>query len=161
MECELTSPTVREQLMSGTLAHLSSGTASDTSVRALAAASGRSTMCVYSKFGSRSALLTAVFDDAAEQCLAALEPSGDQESMMDLYAQWAADHPGLYQMLFEHDLASLGVETSHRTTLIEQVLAQFSLHTKCGSPADAQRLWSTTHGAIVLARHTENLTTRQ
>ena len=148
MECELTSPTVREQLMSGTLAYLSSGTASDTSVRALAAASG-------------SALLTAVFDDAAEQCLAALEPSGDQESMMDRYSQWAADHPGLYQMLFEHDLASLGVETSHRTTLIEQVLAQFSLHTKCGSPADAQRLWSTTHGAIVLARHTENLTTRQ
>ena len=148
----MTSPTVREQLMSGTLAYLSSNAARDTSVRALAAASGRSTMCVYSKFGSRDALLSAVFDQAAQQCLSAIEFDDGTSTVEGRYSEWASRHPGLYQILFEHDLTSLGVDATHRTALIHNVLAVFARR----SNDDAKRLWSATHGAIVLDRLTKS-----
>jgi len=70
-------PDVREQLVRGALELIASEGTVDLSVRRLARAGGRSTMCVYSKFGSRRSLLEAVYERAAAQFLDQLDRASD------------------------------------------------------------------------------------
>ena len=71
------SPTVRQRLLQGTLGLIESEGGDNLSVRRLAEASGRSTMCVYSCYGGRGALLDAAHRNAAAALLGDVADRGD------------------------------------------------------------------------------------
>lgn len=78
------------------------------SLRGLAAAAGTSTTAVYSLFGGKAELLSAVLDDgfasfAASQKAAA---AGGLEALGRAYRAWALEHPALYGLMFGGSLAS-------------------------------------------------------
>ena len=108
---------VETTLRQGTLALLEAEGFGALSVRRIASASGRSTMCVYSHFGGVAHLLAAVFDDAAQMLEQALE--GSAPDAPERYVQWAVEHPQAYRLLFETDLAALGLDPALRAPVIE------------------------------------------
>lgn len=135
-------PTVREKLRAGVLALLEESGTADLSVRRIAAASGRSTMCVYSTYGGIGPLLDAVYEDAAALVREALGAA--QEGAPVRYATWAREHAGVYGLLFEHDLQALGVAPERRRRLIDECAAVL------GDGEEGYRRWALAHGLVVL-----------
>lgn len=135
---------VETRLRRGTLALLEAEGFGALSVRRIASASGRSTMCVYSHFGGVGHLLAAVFDDAAQLLLQALE--GPAQDAPERYVQWAVEHPQAYRLLFEADLAALGLDPALRPPVIEQSAAAF------GEREEGHRRWAMAHGLATLDR---------
>lgn len=131
---------VREQLIRGGLGLIDADGTEALSVRRLAQAADRTTMCVYTKFGGRSGLLMAIFDRAARELLGSL---GD--SPADDLRAWGSAHPERYRFLFEVDPRQLGVDPSLRASLLDDVL------TRLGGP-DPESAWTSAHGEIVLTR---------
>lgn len=70
-------PTVSERLIGGTVALIAADGGHDLSVRRLAEASERSTMCVYTHFQGRANLLLAAHREAAQEFVAAVDAAGD------------------------------------------------------------------------------------
>lgn len=108
---------IREQLRVGALAHVREQGTQDLTVRTLAKAAGRSTMCVYSKFGGRDALLDTVFDDAAAELHASLDTASPVAYLTSL-RRWARDNPGLWQLLVTHEAGDAGSVGRRRPDLL-------------------------------------------
>ncbi|WP_158299955.1 TetR/AcrR family transcriptional regulator [Glycomyces paridis] len=140
-------PTVAEQLVSGGRDLIGREGVADLSVRRLVEAAGRSTMCVYSHFGSRKRLLAEVFRSCADDLAAALAAAGTAAEFERAYAAYAREAPRHFQYLFAADLEGLGLEPALRLDLVDAVLAAGV------SLAGADRVlawWLGLHGAVWL-----------
>lgn len=142
-------PDVREQLIEGALRLISTEGPADLSVRRLAQAGSRSTMCVYTKFTSRQGLLQAVYERAAGELLAELAATDGTAALAAAYREAAAAAPGLYSFLFEHAMAALELPTTLRATLIDDV-CELIRRADDADPDSATALWATMHGLVAL-----------
>ncbi|KRE79772.1 TetR/AcrR family transcriptional regulator [Arthrobacter sp. Soil763] len=78
------------------------------SLRSIAAAAGTSTTAVYSLYGGKAELLTAVLDDGFASFAEAQQEaaSAGLEALGRAYRTWALKHPVLYGLMFNGVLAS-------------------------------------------------------
>ena len=135
---------VRERLIRGAIELIALEGCSSLGVRRLAQASERTTMCVYSKFGSRGSLLTAAYGRVAEDLLASVRT---QDAAADAYHRWAAEHPELYVLLFDQPLDALDVAAIERQRLVLAVVAELT-----GEGEPGAEKWSRLHGSITFDR---------
>ena len=110
---------VRERLIRGSIAMIEQEGSSSLGVRRLAQAADRSSMCVYSKFGSRGGLLAAVYERVASQLLTAATST-------EAYRDWARANPQLYGLLFDHPLDALDVDPAARRDLLAALVETFT-----------------------------------
>lgn len=136
-------PTVREQLVGGVREHVRTHGLSNLTVRALAAAAGRSTMCVYTRFDGRQGLLTASYHHLAEELLGLLNNGTDPAVA---YRAYALAEPRLYSLLFEADLEILDIDPGLRRDLLLAVIERLG--------RDGPEVWARLHGRICLDRLT-------
>lgn len=146
----MSSPTVAEQLVLGGRALISSEGTGDLSVRRLVEAAGRSTMCVYSHFGSRKRLLAEVYRSCGADLLTALSHARTPDGLERDYAAYARKEPQHFQYLFAADLDGFGIDQRLRLDLIESVLDLAS--ERLGGIAKDQALawWLRAHGTVWL-----------
>ena len=153
---DVTPPSVREQLVRGTLKLITDEGPSDLSVRRLAQASDRTTMCIYTKFSSRRGLLDAAYARAADELVERLARAATAAEFAEIYRQVVLDQPGVYEFLFEQPLPALGLPTSVRRDLVGRVIAV--LAGTISGPDDqdhhdtARATWATLHGLSLLLR---------
>lgn len=133
-------PMVRDQLVEGVRQHVRTHGLANLTVRVLAAAGGRSTMCVYTQFDGRKGLLTAAYQHMAGELLNAIDSADPARS----YLAYASAEPRLYSLLFEADLTTLEVDAELRRNLILAVLERLG-------PASMD-VWPGLHGKICLDR---------
>ncbi len=131
---------IAEQLVSGGLDLIRSEGTGELSARRLAAAGGRSTMCLYSKFRSRQGLINALYAEAASALLATLDADDDPAAT---YTDYARSEPRLYVFLFGADLSALGLEPEARRDLIRQCSRRLA-----HDGSDGIDNWGRLHGAI-------------
>ncbi|MFD6142979.1 TetR/AcrR family transcriptional regulator [Promicromonospora sp. NPDC060271] len=94
------SPTVTRRLLTGTLELIGSDGGTNLSVRRLAEASGRSTMCVYTYFGGRGSLLAAAHKEASQELLDAVGGHEPGPARAHAAAAWMNARPLLALWLF-------------------------------------------------------------
>jgi len=141
---------ISEQLITGALRLITDEGPGDLSVRRLAQAGNRSTMCVYTKFGSRQGLLAAVYDRAAAEFLAVLRAAPRElTALAETYRAEAARSPGMYAFLFEQYPASLGLSSAPRASLIGEACALITAAARVGRD-EATSTWATLHGLVSL-----------
>lgn len=133
-------PAVRDALIEGVRSQVRIHGLGNLTVRTLAAASGRSTMCVYTQFEGRKGLLTAAYQHLAGELLGAIDSADPARS----YLEYAMAEPHLYSLLFEADLTTLEVDPELRRNLLLAVLERLG---PGGSEA-----WPELHGKICLDR---------
>lgn len=144
-------PDIRERLLAGAAEVLATDGVAALTVRRVVEAAGRSTMCVYTKFGSRGGLMNAVYQQAADSLYAVLERARPVEGSAALglasaYRRFALANPGAYALVFDQDLPALGIDESLRGDAIARVAAYLAV-------ADEDvRFWATMHGLIALER---------
>ena len=97
---EESSPTVTRRLLTGTLDLIGRDGGTNLSVRRLAEASGRSTMCVYTYFGGRGALLAAAHEEASRDLLDTVERHESAAARAQAAAAWMNERPQLALWLF-------------------------------------------------------------
>lgn len=97
---EESSPTVTRRLLTGTLDLIGHDGGANLSVRRLAEASGRSTMCVYTYFGGRGSLLAAAHKEAGQELLDAVGGHEPGAARVHAAADWMNAHPRLALWLF-------------------------------------------------------------
>lgn len=145
-------PDVRERLIRGTFEVLAADGTDGLTVRRIAEAAGRSTMCVYSKFGNRRRLLQEVYHRAADELASALaRPSAAGAHGVALgYRRFARRHPERYALLFEHALGPLELPPSARQDAVRQVVDALAVNGV--DPARGHAAWAAMHGLLVLER---------
>ncbi|MHA7276414.1 TetR-like C-terminal domain-containing protein [Arthrobacter sp. Hz1] len=130
-------------------------------LRDVAAAAGTSTSAVYSLFGGKSQLLTAVVDDGfvsfRDSQLAAA--SGGLEALGESYRTWALEHRALYRLMFGGALAAY-VECQPNPVaaadamqpLMDAVAAAQTAGTLREAPVElvAVAIWGQVHGLVSL-----------
>jgi AcrR family transcriptional regulator len=135
---------VRERLIRGAITLIEQEGCSSLGVRRLAQAADRTTMCVYTKFGSRAGLLTAVYERAASGLTGTLAEA-DDPSMA--YREWALAKPQLYALLFDQPLDALGVPDDSRHAVLDEVVGLLSRDGRSG-----QEQWMSLHGEASFSR---------
>lgn len=153
-------PDVREQLITGGLRLISEAGSADLSVRHLAQAADRTTMCVYTKFGNRRGLVSALYERAAAELLALLDAPGTSlPALAQTYCEFADAHPTNYEFLFMQPMAALDIDASLRANLVNGIVSRFTAAAIGPHAADAARaVWSTVHGLTTL--HSLDATSR-
>lgn len=135
---------VRERLIRGAIALIEQEGCSSLGVRRLAQAADRTTMCVYTKFGSRAGLLTAVYERVADGLTGILAESDDPSAA---YRDWAFANRELYGLLFDQPLDALGVPEASRRAVLEEIVGLLSR----GAASGAER-WMALHGEASFSR---------
>jgi AcrR family transcriptional regulator len=143
-------PDVREKLVRGAFDVLADDGVEGLTVRRIAEAAGRSTMCVYTKFGNRRSLLQEVYRRAQAELTEALRQVRpvDGDTVLGIaaaYRRFARRRPELYSLLFEHPLEPLELDAATRQETIAGVVERI------GGP-NAHTVWATMHGLLVLER---------
>lgn len=136
---------VSQQLVAGGLRLVESDAAANLSVRRLAEAAQRSTMCVYTYFGGRQKLLAAMHDDGARRLLDSLRSAAPAERAAALRA-WAEAHPSLTLWLLtsaEND------EIRAQATALQAAVLEL-LEPAGGSNGDGHGILAATVGRLVL-----------
>ena len=110
---------IENRLRTGALSLLERDGAQALSARKIATEAGRTTMCIYSHFGSVPALLGSLYDNLADDLLSAVD-QGDEPTLT--LAAWAETNPGSYRLLFLQDLATLGLDPAQRARLVEELV---------------------------------------
>lgn len=130
-------------------------------LRDVASAAGTSTTAVYSLFGGKSQLLTAVVDEGFRsfgESQAAAAPGG-LRSLGTAYREWALAHPALYRLMFGGALAAYvdckpSPEVSARSMepLIEAVASAQAEGTLLPAPVEMVvfAIWGQVHGLVSL-----------
>jgi AcrR family transcriptional regulator len=144
-------PDIRERLLAGAAEVLSTDGIEGLTVRRVVEAAGRSTMCVYTKFGSRGGLMNAVYQQAADGLFVVLERSRPVEGSATLglaaaYRRFALANPGAYALLFDHSLPALDIDESVRSDTVTRVVSLLA------DGGGALETWATMHGLIALER---------
>jgi len=99
---------LRRTLLDAAAALIARDGAAAVSLRSLAAAAGTSTTAVYSLFGGKAELLSAVLDDGFASFAASQQDAADGgvEALGLAYRAWALEHPVLYGLMFSGSLTS-------------------------------------------------------
>lgn len=100
--------TLRRRLLDTAASLIARDGAAFVSLRGLAAAAGTSTTAVYSLFGGKAELLSAVLDDGFASFTASQQDAaaGGLEALGLAYRAWALEHPALYGLMFGGSLTS-------------------------------------------------------
>ena len=130
-------------------------------LRDVASAAGTSTSAVYSLFGGKSQLLTAVVEDGfrsfRDSQLAAVE--GGLEALGVAYRVWALEHRSLYRLMFGGALAAYAdcrpspdAASDAMQPLIDAVVSAQSAGILREGPAElvAVAIWGQVHGIVSL-----------
>lgn len=130
-------------------------------LRDVAAAAGTSTSAVYSLFGGKSRLLTAVVDDgfrSFRDSQVAAAPGGLQ-ALGVAYRAWALEHQALYRLMFGGALAAYAdcqpspdAAADAMAPLIAAVASAQAAGTVRVAPVDtvASAIWGQVHGLVSL-----------
>jgi len=165
----------REQLVEGGIRILERDGVSALSARKLAAETGTSTMAVYTHFGGMTDVLDAIAGEAFARFTRALteveqtdDPVADFLLMGARYREFALANPQRYQLMFGTSVGSLNRHHSDLTvTGSASARAEFAVSFEAlltvvrrmidagrirddGESAVAGRLWSITHGEVLL-----------
>jgi len=99
---------LRRRLLDAAASLIARDGAAGLSLRGLAAAAGTSTTAVYSLFGGKAELLSAVLDDGFASFAASQRDAADGgvEALGLVYRAWALEHPVLYGLMFGGALTS-------------------------------------------------------
>jgi AcrR family transcriptional regulator len=130
-------------------------------LRDVASGAGTSTTAVYSLFGGKSQLLTAVVDDGFRSFAASQRAAtgGGLRALGHAYRDWALQHPALYRLMFGGVLAAYAdcaptpaVASDAMAPLIETVAAAQSTGTIRAIPVEtvATAVWGQVHGLVSL-----------
>ncbi|MGM9474325.1 TetR/AcrR family transcriptional regulator [Pseudarthrobacter sp. YS3] len=130
-------------------------------LRDVAAAAGTSTSAVYSLFGGKSQLLTAVVDDGFRSFhdSQAAAAAGGLEGLGVAYRLWALEHQALYRLMFGGALAayvdcqpSPEAAADAMVPLIDAVAAAQEAGRLLPAPAEmvAVAIWGQVHGLVSL-----------
>jgi AcrR family transcriptional regulator len=146
-------PDIRERLLAGAADVLVTDGIDGLTVRRVAEAAGRSTMCVYTKFGSRRGLIQGVFTQAETDLAAVLRKAkpirgNNPLGVASAYRRFARQHPAAYALLFEHPIGALDLDESARRDAIARVVA---LLAEAGANEPVAAL-ATMHGLITIER---------
>lgn len=133
------------------------------SLRRLTHSAGTSTSAIYSLYGSRDALLDAVYERAIASFAAAVEVPPTDEPLQDLfqmgvlYRRWALANPQMYPVMFGRRPGDTPESIRERTrSTVEPLLAgvQRCLDTGILANAKAETIvslvWATVHGFVTL-----------
>jgi len=166
---------VRDQLVEAGMRVLEREGLPALSVRKLAAETGTSTMAVYTHFGGMTEVIDAIAVEAFARFTRTLteveqtaDPVAEFVVMAMRYREFALAHPQRYQMMFgtpdqspnpsRADLtvtgnaaarADLGVSFDALLTAVRRMIAAGRIRAH-GDSAIAGRLWSLSHGAVLL-----------
>jgi AcrR family transcriptional regulator len=99
--------TLRRRLLDTAASLIARDGAATVSLRSIAATAGTSTTAVYSLFGGKAELLTAVLDDGFASFAASQQEAAAAglEALGRAYRTWALEHPVLYGLMFGGSLA--------------------------------------------------------
>ena len=94
--------TLRRRLLDSAASLIARDGAAFVSLRSIAATAGTSTTAVYSLFGGKAELLTAVLDDGFASFAASQQEAAAAglEALGRAYRTWALEHPILYGLMF-------------------------------------------------------------
>ena len=152
---------LRQELLAVTAGLVDRDGPARVTLRDVAAAARTSTTAVYSLFGGKSQLLTAVVDDgfrSFHESQAAAAPGGLQ-GLGVAYRTWALEHQALYRLMFGGALAayvdcqpSPDVAADAMVPLINAVAAAQSAGTLLSAPTEmvAVAIWGQVHGLVSL-----------
>lgn len=138
-------PTVTERLLAGARDLLARDGAGALTARRVASESGRSTMCVYTAFGSVAGMLDAVYGELAAEFVAEVDAASDRAAA---YRRWALRHPAFYHLLLDADLSESGVDLGRRSQLVADLGALLAP----GAPERGAAVWAIVHGMVSLER---------
>lgn len=113
---------IERRLREAALTLLEQDGAASLTARKIAGAAGRTTMCIYSHFGSISALLGNLYQDLGRQVRTAISGADTPAAAL---ASWSRRQPGSYRLAFVHDLGPLGIDPAERAQLLADVAAVF------------------------------------
>jgi AcrR family transcriptional regulator len=152
---------LRQELLAVTAELVDRDGPAKVTLRDVASAAGTSTTAVYSLFGGKSQLLTAVVDHGFESfrdSQVAAAPGGLQELGV-AYRAWALEHRALYRLMFGGALAayvdcqpSPEVSAGAMDPLIEAVASAQAAGALRNEPLDlvAFSIWGQVHGLVSL-----------
>lgn len=157
---------LRAKLLAHAQATLSTHGATALSLRTLARECETSTTAVYSLFGGKRGLLTAVFDDAfgrLGRLLASVRPTRDSVEdlvrLAEAYRRGALAEPHLFAVMFDGETvlpAAAEARTAAGTALgplrefIARAVEQRALRPDTDPVAASVTLWATVHGWVTL-----------
>jgi AcrR family transcriptional regulator len=152
---------LRQELLAVTAELVDRDGPAKVTLRDVASAAGTSTTAVYSLFGGKSQLLTAVVDHGFESfrdSQVAAAPGGLQELGV-AYRAWALEHRALYRLMFGGALAayvdcqpSPEVSAGAMVPLMEAVASAQASGALRNEPVDlvAVSIWGQVHGLVSL-----------
>jgi AcrR family transcriptional regulator len=152
---------LREELLAVTAELVNRDGPAKVTLRDVASAASTSTTAVYSLFGGKSQLLTAVVDDgfrSFRDSQAAAAPDGLQ-GLGVAYRRWALEHRALYRLMFGGALAayvdcqpSSEVAAGAMEPLMDAVAAAQAAGALRAEPVDmvAFAIWGQVHGLVSL-----------
>jgi AcrR family transcriptional regulator len=152
---------LRDRLLERAGEMLSAGGLAAVSLRTLARDCGTSTTAVYSLFGGKPALLTAVLDEAFRRFTAHLgavvpgkDAVADLVSLGSAYRLGALADPHLFDAMFAADLHPVGARAALGPLhgLVERAVQDKVLRADLDPATAAVTLWSTVHGWVSLQR---------
>ena len=157
---------VRERLLKGALHLLQEEGPGELTVRRISKAAGSTTMCLYTRFGSREGLLDAVYVrgfEQLEQVMQAVDVDVEAEEavlrLLHCYRTFALDNSALYGVLFERVLPGFDPSPQSRRTALGTTfgLLRTQAGRMLGTDAGSERarelayvLWAHTHGLVSL-----------
>ncbi|WP_104087901.1 TetR-like C-terminal domain-containing protein [Arthrobacter sp. GMC3] len=151
---------VRAQLLEEAAALVAARGVAAVSLRDIAAAAGTSTTAIYSLFGGKQELLTAVVDDGFVS-FAASQSEAAPDGLLALgraYRRWALEHPSLYSLMFTGSLGTYidcpptpEVASDAITPLLTAVSGGLAAISSTEPPsAVAGAVWGQVHGLVGL-----------
>ncbi|WP_235013097.1 TetR/AcrR family transcriptional regulator [Arthrobacter sp. SLBN-100] len=152
---------LRQQLLAVTAELVNRDGPAKVTLRDVASAAGTSTTAVYSLFGGKSQLLTAVVDDgfrSFRDSQVAAAPDGLQGLGM-AYRTWALEHRALYRLMFGGALAayvdcqpSPEISAGAMEPLIDAVASAQAAGALRAEPVEimALAIWGQVHGLVSL-----------
>ncbi|WP_458780980.1 TetR/AcrR family transcriptional regulator [Arthrobacter sp. D3-16] len=152
---------LRQQLLAVTADLVDRDGPAKVTLRDVASAAGTSTTAVYSLFGGKSQLLTAVVDDgfASFRDLQVAAAPGGLRELGVAYRMWALEHRALYRLMFGGALAAYvdcrptpEVAAGAMQPLINAVAAAQSEGVLLPAPVEmvAFAIWGQVHGVVSL-----------
>ncbi|MEN3615183.1 TetR/AcrR family transcriptional regulator [Plantactinospora sp. ZYX-F-223] len=146
---------MRDRLIAGARDVLQSTGITDLTVRKVATAAGRSTMCVYTKFGNRRGMIEAVYEALVEDLVAEVTPPTGRRptALVEDWAlalrDWSMRYHEPYRLVFDYPLDQFEISDDVRIDAIDRVVAAPAEQV---GPERARRILATCHGLFTLER---------
>lgn len=149
---------VRHRLLDASSSAIAAGGVAALSVRSVAEAAGTTTAAVYSLFGSRQALITAVVDEGFRRFAAYLaavdrtdDPGRDLIALGVAYRANALRNPHFYRVMFGPALGAAAANRGEDTFgVLVAAVARVASCDEAQARERAERVWAYVHGLVSL-----------